>query len=205
MKKTLFAALTLSTVFTASVSAAPYGYYPGHGAYAPQVPVVQSPTPEQILRQGIDLMRGYLDRGVASEAELKAFLDREISPYFDFAYMAQWAAGPMMRGMNPQQKAQFAEQLKDMFFSSLARNLGAYSSPAPRIDVSPAHARPYSKEVTVKARVTPQTNGYPVMLQFRFYRSTTGWKVFDVTANGASAVAYYRKYFNSMGRRPMGR
>ncbi|MEW8429523.1 MAG: ABC transporter substrate-binding protein [Candidatus Thiodiazotropha sp.] len=32
-------------------------------------------------------------------------------------------------------------------------------------------------------------------MDFRFYRSEAGWKVFDVSANGNSAVAYYRRHF----------
>jgi phospholipid transport system substrate-binding protein len=40
-----------------------------------------------------------------------------------------------------------------------------------------------------------QASGYPANLDFRFYRGKTGWKVFDVAANGSSALTYYRQYF----------
>ena len=35
-------------------------------------------------------------------------------------------------------------------------------------------------------------------LNFRFYWNDQGWRIFDVSANGASAVAYYRSYFGEM-------
>ncbi|RKZ36806.1 MAG: ABC transporter substrate-binding protein, partial [Gammaproteobacteria bacterium] len=36
---------------------------------------------------------------------------------------------------------------------------------------------------------------------FRFYRSPRGWRIFDVSANGASAVTFYRQYFSRQVRR----
>ncbi|MCG6861831.1 MAG: ABC transporter substrate-binding protein, partial [Chromatiaceae bacterium] len=38
--------------------------------------------------------------------------------------------------------------------------------------------------------------GYPSKLEFRMYHSGDGWKVYDVVANGRSAVAFYRQQTN---------
>ena len=38
-------------------------------------------------------------------------------------------------------------------------------------------------------------------LEFRFYWSQDGWKVYDAVANGASAAAFFRSYFTSALRR----
>ncbi len=43
--------------------------------------------------------------------------------------------------------------------------------------------------------------GMPSELDFRLYRGNDGWKVFDVVANGSSAVVYYRDYFRNAFRR----
>jgi phospholipid transport system substrate-binding protein len=177
------------------------GTYPGAMSYAPRAPAAAAePTPDEVVRQGIDRLKGFMDRGGAAQpAEIKAFLNREISPYFDFDYMGKWAGGALYRHMDEQHRRLFAQKLKRLFFSALARNLGTYANTAPRIDVSRPRPRG-QREVDVRARVYPE-HGYPVNLTFRFYRGKTGWKVFDVTANGTSAVAYYRKYFNQMARR----
>lgn len=178
------------------------GYGPGYGTPYQAAPAEQEVMPpDHIVRQGIDRLKGFLSRGgSAGEAEVKAFLDKEISPYFDFDYMGQWSAGPLLRQMNDEQKARFAARLKDLFFSALARNLGSYAAEQPRIEVSQPRMRQGGREVTVNARVIPQ-NGYPTSLEFRFYQSKEGWKVFDVSANGNSAALYYRKYFNELVRR----
>ena len=41
-------------------------------------------------------------------------------------------------------------------------------------------------------------SGFAARLEFRFYWSGTAWRIFDVAANGASAVAYYRRYFRDV-------
>jgi phospholipid transport system substrate-binding protein len=180
------------------------GYYPrSHpGQYQYQQPQpVRAATPQQILHQGIDRLKGFLSRGGApSEQEARAFLDSEISGYFDFAYMAKWAGGQAFAQMSEQEKQQFTTKLKGMFFGALARNLGAYTNPVPRIEIYPPRSNRSSNEVQVRAVVRPR-RGYPVRLEFRFYRAPDGWKVFDVKANGNSAVAYYRQHFAAVARR----
>ncbi len=202
MKRIWLASMALACLhMTSAYAATPY-YYPGYGMRTParpSAPPVQ-PAPDQIVRQGIDRLKGFLSRGSASPAQIRGFLDEQISPYFDFDYMAKWAGGETYRQMNDEQRRRFAIKLKGMFFSALARNLGTYSRTEPRIDISRPRRRARSNEVDVMARVTPR-RGYPTTLMFRFYRSSDGWKVFDVTANGTSAVAYYRKHFRNLARR----
>jgi phospholipid transport system substrate-binding protein len=210
MKRLLLAALALVAASAVQAQGNPY-FYPAPGMYPPaQRPPVQRPplpdfattAPDQILRSGIDRLQGFLVRGGAANVEeAQAFLDQEIGPYFDFDYMARWAGGPVYAQMDDAQRTVFATKLKNLFFSALARNLGAYAEPAPDIEIFPTRARGYGREVTVNARVTPKAQGaYPVKLEFRFYPSRAGWKVFDVTANGTSAVAYYRSFFREAAR-----
>lgn len=202
MKRTLIAVVVLFGISISAVQAAPpYYYHPGqYGAPGRGYQTEQAPAPDQILRQGIDRLKGFLSRGgAAGEDEMEAFLNKEISPYFDSDYMSKWAGGRLYQGMNDEEKAEFSAKLKKLFFAALARNLGTYANNTPDIRIYPARAKRYSREVTVNARVT-QGGGYPVRLQFRFYLGQDGWKIFDVTANGTSAVAYYRQRFGSMAR-----
>jgi phospholipid transport system substrate-binding protein len=50
-----------------------------------------------------------------------------------------------------------------------------------------------------------QPSGIPTRLEFRFYHRNGEWKVFDVKAEGNSAVMHYRRQFRNMfytDRRP---
>lgn len=211
MKRSILVPITLLVFVVATdLQANPYAYgypqyqgshaMPGQYGQGMQPRPMQAAAPDEIVRQGIDRLKGFLSRGASpSEQELLYFLNREIAPYFDFTYMAQQVAGPTAQGMNQAQRAEFSAQLKRLFFGALARNLGAYSNPAPRIDIYPARMNRNSREVKVNALVMPY-RGRAMRLQFRFYLSSNGWKIFDVTANGSSAVVHYRNHFAAMAR-----
>ena len=121
-------------------------------------------------------------------------MDAEIARYFDFSYMTQWVAGRNYRYMSEGQRQAMEEQLKQMFLTALAQRLGSYSNQSVRFN------RPHrvnSQEVSVGVDIL-KPGGYPARLDFRFYRGDDGWKVFDVSANGSSALVHYRQYFTRL-------
>lgn len=154
-------------------------------------------TPDQIIRQGIDRLIGFLMGSPdADEQSVRHFVGREIAPYFDFQYMSRWAAGPLYHRLSPEHRVALAHKLSSMFLDALSRNLGTLERPLPRVDVFPARPGNSMSEARVYVRVM-SAQAPPVRLEFRFYWGQDGWKVYDVSANGASAVAFYRGYFTS--------
>ena len=157
-------------------------------------------TPDQLIRQAVDRLTGFLAADPeASPGVVLDFVTREIAPYFDFPYMAQWAAGPLLHRLDPGQRAALGEQLQEMFLEALARNLGSIERPLPRVEIFPARPGQSMNDAVVYARVWRA--GMQTRLEFRFYWTGFDWKVYDAAANGASAVAYYRRYFGTMLRR----
>jgi phospholipid transport system substrate-binding protein len=196
MRIALAAALLLASTHLLAQS----GYGQGDPFYGLGYTPVPA-TPDQVVRRGLDRLTGFLMGAQNPSPEaIRAFLDHEIAPNFDFAYMARWAAGPMYRRLSPAQHARMTVVLKDLFLAALAKNLGSYARPAPRVDVYPARASANGRRATVHARVV-SANGMLSGLNFRFYWNEQGWRIFDVAANGASAVAYYRSYFGEMFKR----
>ena len=167
-----------------------YGY-----AAAPQ-----PAGPAEVLSRGIDRLTGFLTgtHEPAPEA-VAAFFAGEIAPHFDFASMAAWAAGPYHRRLDADQRARLADRLQPLFLGALARNLGSFSRPLPRIDVYEPRPGRSADEAVVAARVL-YASGFATRLEFRFYWSGSAWRMFDVAANGASAAAYYRRYFADLLR-----
>jgi phospholipid transport system substrate-binding protein len=162
-----------------------------------QAPVYQEVGPDALLREGMTkLLRFLRSSNNPQPQQISMFLEREVAPYFDFAYMATWAAGPMNRHMNDQQRRELGQQIKQMLLGTLAKRLSSYDNQDVRF------FRPRwvgNNEVKVRVGIL-QAGGYPANLDFRFYRSEAGWKVFDVTANGNSALAFYRTYFTDQAR-----
>ena len=195
--KHVVVALALSLLAEGASPQSGYSFASAYGA-ARAAPVR---APDQMIRQGIDRLTGFIigARDASPEA-IRAFLDHEIAPSFDFAYMSRWAAGPLYRRMDETQHARLTDRVHDLFLGALARNLGSFNRPLPRIEVLAARPGRSAAETVVPARVALDS-GIVARLEFRCYWAGSGWRVFDVAANGASALAYYRRHFGDLLRR----
>ena len=200
-------AIALLLVLLSSVSitaiAAPYAPYmpysdmPYGGQYRGMAPTTEAGTPAVLLKEGVSKLASFIRTGGAgNRAQAMAFLEKEIAPYFDFAYMTRWAAGPAWRQMNAAQRAEMQETITTSFLTTLAQKLTSYTDQPIRFFTPRGHGK---DEVTVSAWIS-QPSGYPTKLDFRFYKAKDGWKVFDVKADGNSAVVYYRDQFRNMYR-----
>ena len=167
---------------------------PGYpGRVPPQLQGVEKAGPGMILQQGLGKLQRFMGQQTRpGQRELVMFLETEIAPYFDFDYMAQWVSGPRWRYLSSEKKRQMKQQLKEQFLATLVQKLSAYGGQGYRLQ---ATRRGRNGEVTVGIAIQ-NPGGYPARMKFRFYRGKHGWKVFDVMANGNSAVVHYRQYFN---------
>lgn len=188
----LFLLVVLISATPLTSSATPYpdqSGYPGN--------VTPFSEPALILKTGIRKLTTFLGSGGGQDRErAMAFLDTEVAPYFDFEYMTRWAAGPAWRRMEPEQRAVFQKYLATSFIATLAQKLGSYTNQPVRYFTPRGQG---NNDVSVSAWIM-QPNGYPTKLEFRFYKSAAGWKIFDVKAAGRSAVVYYRNQFRQMYR-----
>ena len=82
-----------------------------------------------------------------------------------------------------------ASSLEARFLGTLASKLSKYSGQQVRF-FRPRRGARGSVNVTVGIQ---RHGSYPSKLQFRMYRSGDDWKIYDVVANGRSAVAFYRQ------------
>ncbi len=177
----------------AAVQAAPYG--PGLGYMRPPAPpraAHLSKGPAAVANKGLDKLLSFLQKGAGDLKALAAFLDKEIAPYFDFAYMARAAAGRFWQRMNEGQRKRLAARIKRQFLTTMVERLGEYDRQ--QVRVVSQRLSPDGRVGIVTAAIRG-TRGYPARLDFRFYRSKHGWKVYDVMANGQSAVVHYRQQF----------
>lgn len=211
MKKILLAGVAAAAVWAGCAVANPgYGYGPGPGGYyTPPAPYQHrgaepaAESPGTVLRRGMDALLAFLEQTPEFDRlKIAAFLESEISPFFDFAYMAQVAAGPMIRDMDEEQRLKLEGKLKELFLTALAERLGSYDQQ--RVVYLPPR-RTRGKIVTLSIAIEG-AGPYPAQIDFRLHQTGGEWKVFDVSANGSSALAYYRDYFRraSMPRPPMG-
>jgi phospholipid transport system substrate-binding protein len=195
MQRNLAMVTTALFVFSSGLLAQPTPW----GA-RPFPPATQQtdPGPAALLSRGIDGLVGFLHREPRPEAaDIRRFVDGEIAPYFDFAYMTQWAVGQGYSSLTEGQRDAAERQLRDSFLGALTQLLGGYRNQGARIH---APRRSKDNEVDVALDILQESAGYPARLNFRFYQAKNGWKVFDVSANGSSALAHYRQVFQRQYR-----
>jgi len=166
----------------------------------PQAPAesVQLLSPSTILKQGFTKLRSFFTPGTQSNPKaIEQFVNQELAPYFDFKYMTKWAAGSIYRKADAAEKNRMQAYLRRSFLTTLVKSLADYDSR--EIRVSRVKRGRSGKEVTVAVWIL-RARGNPTKINFRFYFDGTDWKVFDLTANGNSAVIHYRNYFKRQYR-----
>lgn len=161
-----------------------------------QVPV--RPT----LPSGIDLMESGLYwlqdiTGAGGDphdpATIVNLMEDQAARYFDFAYMAYRVAGPDYVRLNILERSHFQNRVRDWLFASLARQFGLYDVRMPRFRPIPPVA---TGPGTWRGGGVIRHLGDPeIRLYFEFYLTPRGWRIFDVTSNGVSAVAEMRRRF----------
>jgi len=194
MKANLLAVLLVlvSTISHTTLAAA---YPPYQGSYPGRAPQLDTSAPAAIVKSGITKLTSFIQSGGALDrAQARTFLEAEVAPYFDFAYMTRWAAGPAWRNMSPKQRASMQSQLTKAFMTTLVQKLTTYTNQPIRYFTPRGQG---GNDVSVSAWIM-QPQGIPTKLDFRFYKGKDGWKIFDVKAAGNSAVVYYRKMFRQM-------
>jgi len=149
----------------------------------------QMTNPALALRAGMDKLLAFLGAEEKPSAEaLASFLDREIAPFFDFKYMTESAGGRLYEELGADEQQAMVEDIKVSFLTKMAEKLGGYDNQQVRF-LPPRSSDGRTAQVSV-AVLNP--GSYPSRLDFRMYRSDDQWLVYDVSANGHSAIVHYR-------------
>ena len=169
---------------------------PGYRGMAQQMGAdSRADDPAQVLQEGMEKLIAFLKSG-QNKAHMGAFLSAEVGPYFDFPYMARAAAGPLSRHMTDEQLVRLEKKLEMMFLGAMAEKLSRYDNQ----DVAFMPARFNSVDRATVTVLINNPGSYPGRIDFRMHQTRAGWKIYDIAANGASAIAYYRTYFRKAMR-----
>ena len=129
MKANLLAVLLVLVSAISYTSLATAAYPPYYQGRAPRLDT--SVAPAAIVKSGISKLTAFIQSGGAqNRAKAMTFLETEVAPYFDFAYMTRWAAGPAWRNMSPKQRANMQTRLTNAFMTTLVQKAGDLYQPA---------------------------------------------------------------------------
>lgn len=130
------------------------------------------------------------------QKQLLRIAETTVLPHFDFARMTQLAVGKGWAKASPEQRQALQKEFRELLVRTYTNALATAEQKEVTLKINPLRADPGSTEVTVKTVVTP-AGGKPVPIDYQMAKTPSGWKVFDVTANGISLVTNYRETFNT--------
>ena len=164
------------------------------------LPPANDRSPAEMLEASIKKVLDFLARPKdVSLEQITFFLKQEITPHFDFEYMARWVAGRYYRIMSPEQQMQFTQTFSELFITTFVQKMSNYQNYPPVVSHFRSK-RTGENEALASARILQETGG-SIQVDFKFIKTPRGWKVVDVQANGVSALFYYRNFFNDQIRR----
>jgi phospholipid transport system substrate-binding protein len=181
MKKLLFTLLPILALVCAA---------PARADTASPVDFVRD-TSKQVL----DLMKkddGHNTRKVRDQIEAI------VLPKFDFKRMTAYAVGKNWRIATPDQQSQLTDQFQSLLVRVYASTMTRYKNAV--IDVKPnAVMNNSGSEAIVRTAVSLPSNGNqkPVSIDYTLYKTQQGWRVYNVSVEGASIVTAYRNQFDT--------
>lgn len=121
-------------------------------------------------------------------------VEAKVLPHFDFNRMTQLAVGKHWNGATPQQKQALVQEFRALLVRTYSTALTEFSSQS--IEFKPLTMKAEDIEVTVRTEIK-QPGGKPIPIDYSMYKTSFGWKVYDVAIDGVSLVINYRGSFAS--------
>jgi phospholipid transport system substrate-binding protein len=124
---------------------------------------------------------------------ITGIVNKSILPYTDLRRTTQLAMGRHWKTATPAQQAQVTEQFKMLLIHTYSGAI-ALLRPDQRIEYPPSRISPTDTDVVV--RTIAMSNGQPMEIDYRLYKTPGGWRLYDLNVLGAWLVQTYRQQFN---------
>jgi phospholipid transport system substrate-binding protein len=157
--------------------------------------------PEQLVRTVTDQVMASIQQDPALRAGDRAaglaLVEAKILPHVDFVEAAKLAAGRAWTTATAEQRERLVREFRTLLVRVYSAAIDAYRGQT--MQVLPVQMSPDATDVTVRSRyVSP--GAAPVELAYAMHKTSEGWKIYDISVEGASLVLTYRTEFEQIGR-----
>jgi phospholipid transport system substrate-binding protein len=140
-----------------------------------------------ILKQDRDIQNG-------NQSKVYQLVETKILPIFDFNRMTQLVIGKHWPRATAKQKQNLVTEFRNLMVRTYSSSLMAFNNQT--VDFKPMSMKPGDTDVTVRSEIR-QPGGQPIPINYSMYKTSFGWKVYDVTIDGVSLVTNYRSSFSN--------
>ena len=117
---------------------------------------------------------------------------QKILPHIDFERMTRLAVGRAWRSADTRQREALVAQFGSLITRVYSAAIDAYDGHETQVDA--LLLSPGANDVTVRSRFK-KAGQQPVEVNYVMWKSTEGWKVYDITVENVSLVITYRSQF----------
>jgi len=136
------------------------------------------------------------DKTIQSGNQSKVYqlVEAKILPNFDFNRMTQLALGKHWPRATAKQKQELVTEFRNLLVRTYSSSLTEFTDQT--VEFKPLTIKPDDTDVTVRSEIR-QPGGQPIPIDYSMYKTSFGWKVYDVTIDRVSLVTNYRATFAS--------
>lgn len=154
-------------------------------------------APDQLIRETaadvIATVKADKDLRNGDQKKMLALVESKILPHFDFEKMTRLAVGRPWRTATAEQRTALVTEFRTLLVRTYTAAFAHYENQT--VDVKPPVATDDSgNEVSVNTSIAKP--GSPaIAVNYEMEKKPEGWKVFDLTIEGASLIESYRGTF----------
>ena len=151
------------------------------------------PSAGELLKRNQDALFAVLQQADLTEAEKNKKIIEIVTPLFDFSLMAKLTLGrKYWPDLTEAQKERFTQLFIERLRTSYLGRLTLYTD----------EKVVYEPPVEVQEKVHIPTNliskDKKISILYKFYKSETDWKIYDLEIQGVSIISSYRSQFDQI-------
>jgi phospholipid transport system substrate-binding protein len=139
-----------------------------------------------IVKQDKDIRAG-------NQKKILALVDAKVLPNFDFERMTRLAVGKGWRSATPEQKKTLVTEFRNLLVRTYTNAFMTYKDET--VEIKPFKMPAGADEATVKTLIV-KPGAQTIAVDYEMEKTADGWKVFDLSVEGASLVTTYRSTFS---------
>jgi len=152
-----------------------------------------TPSAEELLKENLAAVVGVLQKQDLKQAEKNNQIIDIVNPMFDFTLMAKLALGrKYWPGLTPAQKDSYTQLFIERLRASYLDRLTLYTDETVF----------YESAVEVNQKIHIPTylvsKDRKISMLYKFYRSESNWKIYDLEIQGVSIIRSYRSQFHEV-------
>lgn len=162
-------------------------------------PVLAADTPPDVLARAttqevLAVLKQDRDIQNGNQRKIYQLVETKILPIFDFNRMTQLVIGKHWPRATARQKQELVTEFRNLMVRTYSSSLMAFNNQT--VDFKPMSMKPGDTDVTVRSEIR-QPGGQPIPINYSMYKTSFGWKVYDVSIDGVSLVTNYRSSFSN--------